>query len=458
MAGTAVVRRVSLGMEKTAAKIVVEQPDDGLDTDCMLADLQAAVEECARRRSELRVIFLWVVGGQPGRPHSPPLPIWAGGGNPNRHVERVQPAIALSTFLAALDPLTQPLVGLADGQIQGLGTNLLAACDLVIATRRTELEFELGAALEGDRGRAHPTIDVESARKLGFVTRVTASAVTLLDECAALHAQLAACPAEALHWTKQQMRSARLATLSPEPECGDGRRAEQPVLQPTLQSALQTPPAPPGLTHPADGKENSPTREATKPRRGGPKKTDLLAQYSAYDGPITTMMICNIPCRITQEQLIEAVDSMGFAEKFDFLYLPTGCRSSGSTTVASSNLGYGFVNFQKCSGAALFAEAFRDFHFKGSRSAKVCTVRPAHIQGLANNILHFGRSTGKSKPRSLLVRPVVKASLEALVQLKDLGLSGFDSWQLETEVDPDAMLCDDPPLAGGLLQIERLHL
>jgi hypothetical protein len=107
-------------------------------------------------------------------------------------------------------------------------------------------------------------------------------------------------------------------------------------------------------------------------------------------------MICNIPCRITQHQLVEVIDAMGFAGKYDFLYLPTGGRSS---TVGSSNLGYGFINFTDPGDTDPFMAAFKDFQFEGTTSTKVCTVRPAHIQGLENNILHFDRTAAKGRPR-----------------------------------------------------------
>jgi len=131
-------------------------------------------------------------------------------------------------------------------------------------------------------------------------------------------------------------------------------------------------------------------------QRFAPKKRDLLSQYSHHTGPVVTLMICNIPCRITQHQLVEVINVMGFNAKYDFLYLPTGGRSS---TVGSSNLGYGFINFTDPSDADPFTQCFTNYQFEGTSSTKVCTVRPAHIQGLENNILHFDRTAAKGRPR-----------------------------------------------------------
>jgi len=136
--------------------------------------------------------------------------------------------------------------------------------------------------------------------------------------------------------------------------------------------------------------------DKVRAQRFAAKKKDLLSQYSHHDGPIQTLMIRNIPCRVTQQQLIDIIDAMGFEGKYDFLYLPTGGRSS---TVGSSNLGYGFINYEEPEDAELFQQSFMNYQFEGTTSTKVCTVKPAHIQGLQNNILHFDRTANKGRPR-----------------------------------------------------------
>jgi hypothetical protein len=136
--------------------------------------------------------------------------------------------------------------------------------------------------------------------------------------------------------------------------------------------------------------------DKARSQRFAPKKRDLVTQWSHHSGPVTTLMICNIPCRITQQQLVDVINGMGFSELYDFLYLPTGGRSS---TVGSSNLGYGFINFTDPSNADPFTQAFAGYQFEGTSSTKVCTVRPAHMQGLESNVLHFDRTAAKGRPR-----------------------------------------------------------
>jgi len=96
----------------------------------------------------------------------------------------------------------------------------------------------------------------------------------------------------------------------------------------------------------------------------------------ASSEPPTTMMICNIPCRFGQTDVVEAIHSIGFAGLYDFVYLPS---RSGKH---NANIGYAFVEFKSAETAERFACAFDNFQFPGTKSAKRCTVKQAHQQGL----------------------------------------------------------------------------
>lgn len=101
----------------------------------------------------------------------------------------------------------------------------------------------------------------------------------------------------------------------------------------------------------------------------------------SWDDNPTTLMLQNLPCMMRREQVVEAVDNLGFAGKYDLLYVPTGKRPAAGTR----NLGYGFVNFLCSQDARDFASAFSGYHFAGSQSAKVCKAVPARLQGLKRN-------------------------------------------------------------------------
>lgn len=93
----------------------------------------------------------------------------------------------------------------------------------------------------------------------------------------------------------------------------------------------------------------------------------------------TSLMICNIPCRTTQKQLAAAVDSLGFAGKYDFLYIP---RARGGS---SPSIGYGFVNLFSPEDVHSFTSAITGYKFEGSQSAKRCVVKPARLHPAARS-------------------------------------------------------------------------
>eukprot|EP00448_Togula_jolla_P033351 CAMPEP_0170633126 /NCGR_PEP_ID=MMETSP0224-20130122/35758_1 /TAXON_ID=285029 /ORGANISM="Togula jolla, Strain CCCM 725" /LENGTH=218 /DNA_ID=CAMNT_0010962011 /DNA_START=17 /DNA_END=673 /DNA_ORIENTATION=- len=106
------------------------------------------------------------------------------------------------------------------------------------------------------------------------------------------------------------------------------------------------------------------------------------------DLPITTLMICDIPCCVQPQGLMDVVDSHGFAGTYDFCYLPSSRKKKG-TKIA--NLGYAFINFKGPQEAADFAHKFANFQFTGTNSTKTITLRTASLQGLAANVKRLRR-------------------------------------------------------------------
>jgi len=115
---------------------------------------------------------------------------------------------------------------------------------------------------------------------------------------------------------------------------------------------------------------------------------------------ITTLMLCGIPCRIRREDVIAALDSEGFAGKYDFVHVPG----------AASSLGYAFINFVDSEAASSFSTQFTGYRFAGTNSAKVCSVKAACFQGLQANSQKMSRSNAVAAgPES---NQVVTLSLE----------------------------------------------
>jgi len=119
-----------------------------------------------------------------------------------------------------------------------------------------------------------------------------------------------------------------------------------------------------------------------------PKHTNLEEQHrNNREGvPPTTLMIRNLPNRMSRDELIAELHELGFAGAFDFVYVPLdSCRRSRhrrhGLRKGCSNVGYAFVNFVDTEWAARCASIFQDRGFRGSR--KTASVSIAHFQGSA---------------------------------------------------------------------------
>ena len=130
-----------------------------------------------------------------------------------------------SPFLTALATLKKPLVGAVNGAAIGVGTTMLAHCDLIVAARsaRFVMPFtSLGLVPEAGSSLLFPQIvghhranallllgeplDAETAFQWGFVHQVVDNAV-LMKAAHAIAARLAALPPTAVRQTKQLIKT-----------------------------------------------------------------------------------------------------------------------------------------------------------------------------------------------------------------------------------------------------------
>lgn len=102
----------------------------------------------------------------------------------------------------------------------------------------------------------------------------------------------------------------------------------------------------------------------------------------------TSVMICNIPCRVTLPQLVEAIDGLGFANAYDFIYLPSPKHQQ--------NVGYGFVNFLNPDDAYDFMGSYEGFRFPGRNSKKIGETKLARIQGTENYMKYLKSAPQRS--------------------------------------------------------------
>lgn len=82
---------------------------------------------------------------------------------------------------------------------------------------------------------------------------------------------------------------------------------------------------------------------------------------------LTTLMMRNIPNDYTRSMLLDLLDSMGLAGKYDFLYLPMDFGKM-------AGLGYAFVNFVSHADADLARHTLHGFNQWKIQSQKVCAV------------------------------------------------------------------------------------
>jgi len=125
--------------------------------------------------------------------------------------------------------------------------------------------------------------------------------------------------------------------------------------------------------------------------------------------PPTTLMIRNIPSKLSQQELVMELKDLGFAGTFDFLYIPMDKNTS-------ANVGYAFVNFVEPASANKCMERFQNHCFTRCRrgSARVASVSVAHLQGLEKNLQHYENSAVNMSKQTKR-RPLVLTSIGKIV-------------------------------------------
>merc|ERR1712187_34817 len=99
----------------------------------------------------------------------------------------------------------------------------------------------------------------------------------------------------------------------------------------------------------------------------GPPPQEQQQQQQQQQQPRTTVMLRNLPERFTRNMLTNILDSEGFANFYDFLYMPMNFRTKAS-------FGYAFVNVVTPDQAVRLCQQLQNFDRWGIPTEKVCDV------------------------------------------------------------------------------------
>eukprot|EP00929_Paragymnodinium_shiwhaense_P022049 TRINITY_DN1420_c0_g1_i5.p1 TRINITY_DN1420_c0_g1~~TRINITY_DN1420_c0_g1_i5.p1 ORF type:complete len:261 (+),score=47.14 TRINITY_DN1420_c0_g1_i5:37-819(+) len=119
-----------------------------------------------------------------------------------------------------------------------------------------------------------------------------------------------------------------------------------------------------------------------------PQGSDLVVQHASFP---TTLMIQNITCRATSEEVLGKINALGFDGTYDFFYLP---QRFGSRKPSSSltHHGYAFINFKTSNISQLFMHTLQNTCVTLRDSSKILSVCYAHVQGVEKLTMAVKRS------------------------------------------------------------------
>eukprot|EP00930_Biecheleria_cincta_P091078 TRINITY_DN8058_c0_g1_i5.p1 TRINITY_DN8058_c0_g1~~TRINITY_DN8058_c0_g1_i5.p1 ORF type:complete len:221 (-),score=46.88 TRINITY_DN8058_c0_g1_i5:431-1093(-) len=142
---------------------------------------------------------------------------------------------------------------------------------------------------------------------------------------------------------------------------------------------------------------------------------------------ITIVMMQNLPCRCTPEEISAAVGEVGFGPYVNFVHLPR--KSAGGR-----NCGYGFVGFVNAEITLKFRDVFEGCTLKSRTSSKQVRLKPAHRQQASEvNLPHvkvcLEEGVGLVHPSSSVF------SQEAPTPQKNIDLVVTELNELQGEVD-----------------------
>jgi len=108
----------------------------------------------------------------------------------------------------------------------------------------------------------------------------------------------------------------------------------------------------------------------------------VLPFVNPSEGSYTSIMIRNLPFKLTRNKFIDLLGSFGFIKDINFVYLPVD-------TKIKQNIGYAFVNMKTTIALTQLITQFNNSKPKGLSGSKPLEITPARVQGLDANITHL---------------------------------------------------------------------
>lgn len=149
--------------------------------------------------------------------------------------------------------------------------------------------------------------------------------------------------------------------------------------------------------------------------------TQEAEEPTVWNNEVTVMMR-NVPKKLTQHALLDEINSRGFAGTYDFLYLPMDQDSK-------VNRGYAFINFMDPAYAASFKAFYEGRQLNQYSSRKFIAILPAVLQGFEANREHFStrrvsREDPGARPLFLREMPASAKSSEVPEQCRAIRAEG----------------------------------
>jgi hypothetical protein len=142
--------------------------------------------------------------------------------------------------------------------------------------------------------------------------------------------------------------------------------------------------------------------EKPAPKRSQPPVDDETASRTIAEEistrQCTTLMIRNLPNKLTPPMIMECVHELGFEYEYDYLFVPVDTNAPGW---ANRNLGYCFVNLSSPEVAMRFCRKAYGYCFRQAvSSTKSSKISIAEEQGVLKNLHRIDRASPRKEQRA----------------------------------------------------------